>query len=118
REQRLGTGDIAGLRALHGAARQCLKLKVGQGHARPLAEAGVRAKKKPAVDREAEESTAGRIRRGKGARQGKSGPSSGIEDQSRQNGLFASKWTLPSFRPRSRRLRASSWASSLRSWAR
>jgi hypothetical protein len=36
-----------------------LDLEVGQRHTRPLAEAAVPAKKKPAVDREAGESTAG-----------------------------------------------------------
>jgi hypothetical protein len=46
---------------LHGVARQRLKFEIGEGHARPLAEAGVRAKKKPAVDREAEKSTAGQV---------------------------------------------------------
>jgi hypothetical protein len=44
---------------LHGVAGQRLYQGVGESHARPLAEPGRLAKKKPAVDREAEESTAG-----------------------------------------------------------
>ena len=46
RQQRLGAGEVAGGRALHGVAGQRLDLEVGKGHARPLeARTVARAKK-------------------------------------------------------------------------
>ena len=38
RQQRLGPGEVAGGRALHGIARECLDLEVGEGHPPRLAQ--------------------------------------------------------------------------------
>ena len=42
RQQRLGAGEVAGGRALHGVARQRLDLEVGEGHPPRLAEGQAR----------------------------------------------------------------------------
>jgi hypothetical protein len=64
REQRLGAGKVAGGGALHGVAGQRLNLEIGKRHGGLYQEAFARAKKKPAVDREAEDRPPARVRRG------------------------------------------------------
>jgi len=89
-----------------------------KGHARPLAEGGARAKKKPAVDREAEDRPPARSRADL-AHQGKNAHApeweENVKGQAFQKGLLISNSACPALRPRSRRSRSVSLARSRRS---
>jgi hypothetical protein len=74
REQRLGAGEIARIGPFTRFAAERVDLLIGESHpVRRSRRAGWRAKKKPAVDREAGSRPPARIRRWS-ARQGKGGP--------------------------------------------